>query len=135
MRSYWLFLSIAYMSLNLAAPAAQAQDTNTAELIKQLQKRIEDLERKVKTLESGKSTEPTPDSKSNQRIEDLDQKIKILERKRELDSEAAEAKAKELPEVKLGPEGFSLASADNSFAIQLKGVLQVDSRTFFKAAK
>src|SRR5207237_6758209 len=53
-------------------------------------------------------------------------------RSRELDLEAAEAKAKEAPQITIGRDGFSLASADKNYALQLKGVLQVDSRTFFE---
>jgi phosphate-selective porin OprO/OprP len=131
MKSFGLYLSLGLLSLQVFAPAARADDTTTVEIIKQLQKRIEELEQKVKTIETGKSSDATQDSQSKQRIADLDQKVKIIERNRELDAEAAAAKAKEAPQVKLGPEGFSLASADKNFAIQLKGVLQVDSRTFF----
>src|SRR5205807_2501814 len=98
-------------------------------IIKQLQKRIEELEQKVKTLEGSKAAEGQP---AKQRFEELDQKVKVLERQRELDAEASEAKAKEAPKITIGEQGFSLGSANGDFSIQLKGVLQVDSRTFFK---
>ncbi|HYG35034.1 MAG TPA: porin, partial [Clostridia bacterium] len=35
------------------------------------------------------------------------------------------------PKITLGEQGFSFASAKGDFAVQLKGLLQVDSRTFF----
>ena len=70
-------------------------------------------------------------AKSKPQLQELDQKVKVLERQRELDQEAQEAKAKEAPRISLGGDGFSFASASNDFALQLKGVLQVDSRTFF----
>ena len=57
--------------------------------------------------------------------------MKILERERELEQEAQEAKAKEAPKISIGGDGFSFGSAKGDFAVQLKGVLQVDSRTFF----
>src|SRR5262249_42734695 len=111
----------------------RAQDTNTTELIKQLQKRIDELEHKVQALEGGKSSVVvTNDAAAQQQIEELDQKVKVLERNRELDHEAAEAKAKEAPNITVGDKGFSLSSANGNFGLQLRGVLQVDSRTFFE---
>ena len=118
----------AFLGAQLATSAVRADDTNTLEIIKQLQKRIEELEQKVKTLEGSKAAEGQP---AKQRIEELDQKVKVLERQRELDAEASEAKAKEAPKITIGEQGFSLGSANGDFSIQLKGVLQVDSRTFF----
>src|SRR5690349_17248035 len=73
--------------------AATAQDTNTLELIKQLQKRIDDLELKVKTLESEKeAVHQASDAKLKQQVQDLDQQVKTLERNRQADQEAAAAK-------------------------------------------
>ena len=107
-------------------------DTNTLELIKQLQRRIEELEQKVKTLEGGKAPAEEPGgAKSKEQLQELDQKVKILERQRELDQEDQEAKAKEAPRISIGGDGFSFGTAKGDFAVQLKGVLQVDSRTFF----
>src|SRR2546426_10252691 len=132
MKKNWLFGAVAMLSAQLAVSTARAQDTNTVEILKRLQKRIEELERKVKDLEGGKQVEAQgADAQAKQRIADLDQKLKILERNRELDVEAAEAKAKEVPKMTVGSDGFSLASADKNYVLQLKGVLQVDSRTFF----
>jgi phosphate-selective porin OprO and OprP len=116
----------------LPAATIGAADTNTIELIKQLQRRIEELEQKVRTLEGGKAPVAEPsDAKSKQQLQELDQKVKILEREREVDQEDKEAKAKEAPRISLGGDGFSFASAKGDFAMQLKGVLQVDSRSFF----
>ncbi len=67
-----------------------------------------------------------------QQIEQLDQKVRILERKRELDTEAAANQTNDTPKISVGEKGFTLGSADGAFAINLKGVLQIDSRTFFK---
>jgi phosphate-selective porin OprO/OprP len=115
-----------------AAPAIGATDTNTIELIRQMQRRIEELEHKVQTLERGKAPAEEPsEGKSKPQLEELDQKVKILERQRELDQEDQEAKAKEAPRISMGEDGFSFASAKGDFAMQLKGVVQVDSRTFF----
>jgi phosphate-selective porin OprO/OprP len=116
----------------LPSPAIGASDTNTLEIIKQLQRRIEELEHKVQTLERGKAPAEEPsEGKSKQQLQELDQQVKILQRQRELDQEEQEAKAKEAPRISIGGDGFSFASAKGDFAMQLKGVLQVDSRTFF----
>ena len=109
---------------------ARAQETNTVEIIKQLQKRIEELEQKVKGLENKTEAAPS-DQKTKQRVEDLDQQVKALERERQMDAAAAEAKAAKAPTISSGEQGFSLSSANGDFALQLKGVLQLDSRTFF----
>lgn len=66
-----------------------------------------------------------------QQIQQLDQKVRVLERKRELDQETADAKAKDAPRVSLGQNGFAFTSADTNFTLKIKGVLQIDSRTFF----
>jgi len=111
--------------------AARSIDPATAEIIRQLQRRIDDLEQKVKRLEQTKTTESLTNQTAERRVEELDQKVRVLERNRELEQEAAEAKAKEAPRISLDDRGFSLASANGDFSIQLKGVLQVDTRTFF----
>jgi phosphate-selective porin OprO/OprP len=109
-----------------------AEDTNTVELIKQLQKRIEELEQKVKALDQVKGPgEAATTPKVQEQIEALDQKVKVLEREKELEQEASEAKAKEAPKISIGGDGFGFSSAKGDFAVQLKGVLQVDSRTYF----
>jgi phosphate-selective porin OprO/OprP len=106
-------------------PAAGA----SADDIRALRQKIEELERKVKDLEEKNKPEVSAD-KDKARTDELEQKVKILERNRELDVEAAEAKAKEAPKIAIGSDGFSFGNADGSYAVQLKGVLQVDSRTF-----
>ncbi|HWT82705.1 MAG TPA: porin, partial [Candidatus Methylomirabilis sp.] len=97
-----------------------------------LQKRIEELEQKVQVLERGKGAgEATNDAKAQEHLEALDQKVRVLERENELQQEASEARAKEAPKISIGGDGFSFASAKGDFAVQLKGVIQMDSRTFF----
>ena len=66
------------------------------------------------------------------RIEQLDQKVSVLERNRELEKDAADTKAKEAPKISLGEKGFAFGSGDGNFTINLQGLLQFDSRTFFK---
>jgi len=132
MKRFVALLMGAVVSLQAAVLTLRAEDTNTVELIKQLQKRIEELEQKVRTLEQSKETAGQPnDAKAKEHLEALDQKVKVLEREKELEQEASEARAKEAPKISLGADGFSFASPRGNFGVQLKGVLQMDSRTFF----
>src|SRR5215468_1304071 len=95
-------------------------DTNALELIKQLQQRVNELEQKLNQLQSNKPpVEIETHTNQQQQIEELDQQVKILKRNRELDQEAAEAKAKEMPKISIGGDGFSFGSADGNFNVRL----------------
>jgi phosphate-selective porin OprO and OprP len=132
MRNLTVLLFGALLSALLSPLPTRAEDTNTLEVIKQLQKRIEELENKVKTLEASRTAAPgTNDTQTREQVEALDQKVKVLEREKELEQEATEAKAKAAPKISIGSNGFNLSSAKGDFAVQLKGVLQVDSRSYF----
>src|SRR6266496_2042722 len=63
-------------------------------------------------------------------IEDLDQRVRILDRKSELDKEAAAELAKSAPTISIDGGGFTLQSADTNFVFKLRGLLQLDSRTY-----
>jgi len=124
--------AVALIGAQLASGSLRAQDTNTAEVIKQLQQRIEELEHKVQALETNQpQAVPTNQDNSAARIESLDQKIKTLEQNEQADAEAAEARAKAGPIITLDGSGFTMASSNQDFRVNLGGVLQVDSRTFF----
>ncbi len=124
-------LLTAILGAFLSSPLLWAQDANTAELIKQLQKRIEELEQKVQNLENAKGTSATTnDAQSRQRIEELDQKVKVLERKRELDKEADTEKAKSAPTASLGLNGLIIRSADSNFLMNVHGYVQADARFY-----
>ena len=64
-------------------------------------------------------------------LADLDQKVRVLQREREMDGEAAATAAKTAPKISLGANGFNLSSGDTNFTVQIHGVAQLDSRTFF----
>lgn len=65
------------------------------------------------------------------RLEQAEQRIRILERKLELDEGDAKTAASTVPQVKASPAGVSLASADGSTSIRLRGTLNVDEHTYF----
>lgn len=117
--------------------AEEAQRTEAAEKthqseVQKLQGQIKELEGKVGSLEAGKVVpEIAVTPRDGPTTQELDQKIRVVERNSELAAEAAEAKAKEAPRLSVGANGFTLSSADTNFVLKLRGMLQVDSRTFF----
>lgn len=127
-RTTWV---IALAATYWGGPITQAQNADTVEVIKQLQKRIEDLERKVRALEAipgaGNATSNPPPAP---RVEDLAQEVKVLERKRELDREAAAEKARGLPAVTLGMDGLIVRSGDSNFLMNVHGYAQADGRFY-----
>src|SRR5882762_1348551 len=111
MKNYRLFAGVALLGA-LVVQSLPAQDTPgapvTAEDIRALRQKIEELEQKVKVLEGQHKREADEkEIKSQQHIEELDQKVKVLERNRELDQEAAEAKAKPAPTISMTEQGFA----------------------------
>ena len=66
-----------------------------------------------------------------QQVQRLEQKVNTLEGKEADDIAAIEKRAKASPTLTVGEHGFGFASADKGFALRLRGVLQIDSRTFF----
>ena len=111
------------------ALASSAQDASTnssdAAEIAALKKEIQALEQKVNALEQKQAT-PQPSAQ----VEELDQKVRVLQRQRELDQEAAATTAKAQPRISLGSDGFKFSSADTNFVLGIRGLVQVDSRTF-----
>lgn len=65
-----------------------------------------------------------------QQIQQLDQKVRILERNREIDQDAADAKAKTATKVSLGAGGLSVTSADSNFVFKVRGYVQTDGRLY-----
>lgn len=121
--------------------AEQTQRTESAEKahqeeVQKLLGRIGELEGKVGSLESGRVLpEITVSPKDGPTAGELDQKLRVLARNTELAAEAAEAqaaaRAKEMPRITVGAGGFALRSADTNFVLKLRGVVQLDSRSYF----
>ncbi|MBI2516629.1 MAG: porin [Opitutae bacterium] len=61
----------------------------------------------------------------------LEQKILVLERKQELRDDDSAAAAKAAAKVTVNDKGFTLASADGANSLRLRGLVQLDARTFF----
>ena len=109
-----------------------------------LRQRVEELEEKLKRLEQRLEQQAPPPALATpaesqpaareealqQQVQDLDQQVRILARKRELDQEAAAAKAKETAGVFAGKDGFGIKSSDNAFQLRFRAHVQADSRWF-----
>src|SRR5258706_10296977 len=93
---YWLMAGIAILGTQFSVLNLSAEDTNTVEIIKQLQRRIDELEQKVKTLESHRQLdEENVEARVKQRAGELEQKLKNAQREKELEEQAKASKAKE----------------------------------------
>jgi len=121
---------VAISRFTLLPVTGRSQDQS--ELIQKLLDRIEQLEKKVDVLESNRtsSVTSTPTTDTNA-LRELDQKIRIIDRKNELAAEVAAEKSKTTPTLTIGAGGLQASSADTNFVFGLRGVLQVDNRTFF----
>lgn len=61
----------------------------------------------------------------------LEQKLLVIERKQEIKDEAAAAAAPTTPKITINDKGVTLASADGANSVKLRGLVQLDARTFF----
>jgi phosphate-selective porin OprO and OprP len=140
-----LFVFLGYLVSGSARTCVADGDNEKGAAPAALEKRLEALEQKLRSLESrvnhlladqpangqgngnqsGLSEEPI-----GSRFEALDQKVRILERKGELDSEAAAAKSKTATTVTAGASGFAISSADNNFVLRIRGGVQTDGRFY-----
>lgn len=110
----------------IPAFAADGGSATEAAEIKALKSQIDSLVKKVNALEQQRG--PAEQAAT---IQNLDQQVRILQRQRELDQDAAVAKAATAPKLSLGQNGFSFSSADSNFVTQIHGLVQADSRSFF----
>lgn len=120
--------AVASGAAQVEAPANAANNATDAGEIKALKQQVEALVQKVNALEQQQQHAPASQPAD---LQALDQQLRILQRQRELDQELAAALAKTQPKLSVGPGGLSVSSADTNFVFSLKGLVQVDSRTFF----
>lgn len=117
--------------------AAQAQRADSIEQARQvaeqkLRERIKALEAKIADLESGRGTpamvaSPVGGAATNT----SEPKIGSVEQTKSEGAEAAKAEAKAGPHLSVGANGFVLSSADTNFVLKLRGLVQLDTRSFF----
>jgi len=118
--------------------AAEAQRSDLAEKahqaeVRKLQEQIKALEGKLDGLESGQVVPGfTASSKGRPTPEEMEPKNRAVGPDDGLATGAAEAKVKESPKLAIGSGGVVFSSPDTNFVFKLRGLLQVDTRTFFE---
>lgn len=128
---------MAILSASLAVMLSATADDQAA-TIAALLKRVEELERQVKQLQTGAPAAPVaapapavnPPPTEADRLVAVEQQVKVIEQKDEAAAKAASEKAKTAPVVSLGPTGLSVRSADSNFVFRFRGYAQVDGRMF-----
>jgi len=113
--------------------AVREQDSQKAHQaeVQRLMERIGQLEGKVGSLEGARVLpEIAVAPEEGPTTAELEQQIKILERNSELAAEAAEERVREQPRLSVGQNGVYLSSADTNFVLRLRGLVQLDSRSF-----
>lgn len=130
MKRFWIKAGLILGVAQLVTMSLSAQETNTADLVRQLQRRIEELERKVETLEAHPQPSALTNAVSGEHLQALDQQVKTLQRQRELDIEAAESREKNAPKISLGESGFLFSSSDENFKLRIRGYIQADGRFY-----
>ena len=96
----------------LAVPSI-AQETNTLEIIKQLQRRIEELENKVQSLERGQGSVPSTNTLTPVK-----------------GTEYQGGAPKSNATVSLGSTGLVVRSGDSNFLMNIHGYIQADGRFY-----
>src|SRR5690242_15449887 len=130
MKLNWLWiLAIIGAQLGTIARADNAiSDPATDSKLDALKKEIQALAQKVDLLEQQKTQ-----AQLSPQLDELDQHVRILERKQEIAEENVAATTKTAPRVSVGSSGLSVSSADTNFVFSLKGLVQVDNRSFFNS--
>lgn len=112
---------------------ASAEDQSAT--IATLLKRIEQLEAKVNSLETGRTAAPAASTATttpleSARLESLEQQLKVIDRKNEIAAEAAAERAKTASAFSIGASGFTFRSADTNFVLKVRGYVQADGRFY-----
>jgi len=63
-------------------------------------------------------------------VEALEQRVRILERQLEIQKEESEARIKTAPVVSASNKGFSVKSPDAAYELKVRGLVQLDARSF-----
>lgn len=80
--------------------------------------------------DQGTPPTPSDEDKDDiqKRLRELEDKLRILERQKEVEQEVAAAKAKDAGLVSAGKDGFVIKSADGAYQLKVRALLQVDGR-------
>ncbi|HEX5399146.1 MAG TPA: porin [Verrucomicrobiae bacterium] len=80
---------------------------------------------------STNSTETVGIESLKRQIQELSQKVQALEQQRRSDQQIVTNAVQIAPKISLGSGGFKVVSADTNFVMNVRGYMQLDSRTFF----
>jgi phosphate-selective porin OprO/OprP len=112
-----------------AFPASAQTPVNSS--VNSIDARLAAIEQRLGLLEKEVGIQtPGPSADVGERLEALDQQIRIVGRQRELDQDAATAKAASAATVDASRDGFTIRSSDNNFQLRLGGYIQADGRFF-----
>jgi len=105
-------------SISSSSPvSAQTPNSSLEARLAAIEQRLGQIEKQV-----GIQT-PGPDVDVAERLEALDQQLRIVGRQRELDQDAATAKAATSATVDASRDGFTIRSSDNNFQLRLGGYI------------
>ena len=117
-----------------ASPQDTAARTATIEeRLAQIESRLGKLESRLEAALAPAGSPvvtPGPGAEFAERLDAVDQKLRIVQRLRELEQERALADARQASRLTAGREGFQLVSADGSYQLRFRGVMQFDARYF-----
>jgi phosphate-selective porin OprO/OprP len=113
----------------ISAPAQDDTNSSEAAEMEVLKNEIRILEQKIEALEQQRAAEQQPNQ-----IQKLDQRSGDLERQRDADRTNVAFAVKTGPQISIGADGFKIVSVDTNFVMNIRGYLQLDSRTFIQNA-
>src|SRR5579885_1433022 len=123
----WFHLSAGALIL-LAAGSARAQSTDAT--VRQLEKRIAELERQVQALQAS-------NQQKERNLSAVDQRVKILDRKVEVQQQGQRDLTRALPKVDFNYRkqgGLTVKSADGANRFTVGGWVQADGRYYTNQA-
>ena len=87
---------------------------------------------KVVSVAPDISAEKTEIESLKKEIQVLDLKVNALEQQQKPEQPVATTNAMTASKISIGADGFKIVSADTNFAMNIRGYMQLDSRTFFQ---
>jgi phosphate-selective porin OprO/OprP len=112
-----MIVALVIAGISFSARTVRAQPATVGD---QRDRTIAELKNEIKQLEA-----------RVEGLESIDQRVKVIDRKLEVQQEADVAKARDMPVVSVGAQGFSLSSPNPSdYQIKFGGIIQGDGRFF-----
>ncbi|HUB87912.1 MAG TPA: porin, partial [Verrucomicrobiae bacterium] len=131
MKSNQLIIA-ALTGLFLALPGMAQDNTNSPESmeIQALKNEVQALEQKVNALEQQQGAVP-----QSEQIQKLTQQVGDLEQQQKTNQQAAATEARSMPKISIGSDGLKVVSPETNFLMNIRGYIQLDTRTFVQNAQ